>query len=310
LFAICLLLCVFRVSAFPDTTDAGYPLSILAKFTGLPAGFSLDAAFYRKSNGRIYFFSGSQYWRLNDKYVLDQTGAIAAGDAVDAGYPQNIADKWGGVPDDVDAVFQRDNGKIYFFKGGEYYRVTDKYLFDLTADSVDAGYPQAISAKWTGVPDDVDAAFQRTTTAHIYFFKGSEYYRVTDKYIFADDPTTVPDTVDTGYPKDVATNWVGLPATGIDAAFQRGTNQKIYAFWSPDMYARISDKYLFSPVDAYCPPATTTPAPSTCPECETCPTSMPDGGDDDGDEGEQGGGAAAVVNVNFANIFNGMKVSA
>ncbi len=50
-------------------------------------------------------------------------------------------------------------------------------------------------------------------------------------------------TVDDGYPKTIAGNWHGLPASfeqGIDAAFLRESNGKIYMF-KGNQYVRLTD---------------------------------------------------------------------
>ena len=73
----------------------------------------------------------------------------ATEDAVDAGYPKAISENWG-ITGPIDAIFQRTNGKIYIFKGDQYYRVTDKYYVDGAEDKPDAGYPQKIADKFEG----------------------------------------------------------------------------------------------------------------------------------------------------------------
>ena len=102
-----------------------------AGWTGLPASFQqgIDAALWRESNGKIYFFKGSQYVRFSN-----------VGDGVDAGYPKPIAGNWNGLPasftSGIDAALMReDNHKIYFFKGRRYVRYSD------ADNTMDAGYP-------------------------------------------------------------------------------------------------------------------------------------------------------------------------
>ena len=43
--------------------DPGYPQPIAGNWPGLPASFTsgIDAAFWRESNNKIYFFKGNQY---------------------------------------------------------------------------------------------------------------------------------------------------------------------------------------------------------------------------------------------------------
>ena len=150
---------------------------------------------------------------------------------------------WPGLPDEwyggsdgtgtagIDAALMRSsNGRIYLFRGSEYVR------YSSVADGVDAGYPKPIAGNWNGLPasftSGIDAAFMRESNQKIYFFKGNQYARI--------DTTT--STMDAGYPKPIAGNWPGLPASftsGIDAALQRKDNDKIY-FFKGDQYVRFS----------------------------------------------------------------------
>lgn len=98
----------------------------------------IDAAF-RWSNGFVYLFLGSRYYRYNETRH-----------GIDPGYPRPIRDHWNGIPFSIDGVFRYVNGITYFFKGNQYYRFNDSSL------SVDPGYPRPISNFWLGVPDDID----------------------------------------------------------------------------------------------------------------------------------------------------------
>ena len=98
----------------------------------------IDAAF-RWSNGFVYLFLGSRYYRYNETRH-----------GIDPGYPRPIRDHWNGIPSSIDGVFRYVNGITYFFKGNQYYRFNDSSL------SVDPGYPRPISDFWLGVPDDID----------------------------------------------------------------------------------------------------------------------------------------------------------
>jgi hypothetical protein len=242
LFAAALLALVHFSFALPptsykDSPDAGYPQKVTLKW---PVPESYDAIFQR-SNGKIYIFKGAQYWRVLDKYLSDDLTA----DTVDGvSYPKSIKDNWGIDDSNFDSVFQRPNGKIYFFKGDKYWRVSDKYLGDgdtSLADKVDAGYPKLISENWFGVPNSIDSVIQRSNGL-IYFFKGDNYYRIRDKnlYDLADD------RVECGYPKSVTSNF-GVPAgAGLDTGFVRSSSAGyIYLFKGAD-YWRITDKYTLS----------------------------------------------------------------
>jgi hypothetical protein len=176
-----------RYSSVSSGIDAGYPRPIAGNWGGLPASFTsgIDAAFQRESNGKIYFFKGSEYARID-----------AATSAMDAGYPKPIVGNWPGLPSSfttgIDAALQRkDNDKIYFFKGDEYVR------FSAVPDGVDAGYPKPLDPNWGGLPDDfqqgIDAALWRDSNDSVYLFKGKNYVRFTD----------VASGVDSGYPAPI-----------------------------------------------------------------------------------------------------------
>ncbi|EDO40771.1 predicted protein, partial [Nematostella vectensis] len=75
-------------------------------------------------------------------------------------------------------------------------------------NSVDPGYPKAISAYWRGVPSGVEAAFNWYVDGVTYFFKGSQYYRFNDDKV----------RVDPGYPRNISSFWKGIP-NDIDTVF-------------------------------------------------------------------------------------------
>ena len=183
-----------RISRIGGGVDPRYPRTIAGNWKGLPASFQsgLDAAFWRESNGRIYFFKGSQYVRIS---------RVSAG--VDAGYPRPIAGNWPGLPSSftqgIDAALWRPNGKIYFFKGSQYVR------FSNVSRGVDSGYPRPIAGNWPGLPSaftqGIDAALARRDTGHIYFFKGPAYVRY----------SSVSSGIDRGYPRWIDPNWMTFP---------------------------------------------------------------------------------------------------
>ena len=121
-------------------------------------------------------------------------------DRADPGYPKPITQQtWPGMiwTDGIDAAVNWGNGKIYFFKGGQYIR------YDIEDDSADSGFPRSINQQtwpgliWTDGFDDV----VNWGNGKVYFFKGSEYIRY----------DIVNDKADIDYPKKIdGSSWPGL----------------------------------------------------------------------------------------------------
>ncbi|TFD53972.1 hypothetical protein E3T55_04595 [Cryobacterium frigoriphilum] len=183
----------------------------------------LDAGVHTYANNALYQFSGEYYVRYT-------------GFTLDAGYPKKIAGNWPGFPASfqagVDAaLWSGPTNKVYFFKGNQYLRVDPANGW-----AVEAGYPKPIAGNWPGFPASfaagVDVALWSPTTQRIYFFKGNQYLRVDPANGWA---------VEAGYPKPIAGNWPGFPASfaaGIDAASWGEPNQRIY-FFSGTRYVRV-----------------------------------------------------------------------
>jgi len=91
-------------------------------------------------------------------------------------------------------------------------------------------------ANWPGLTEpfyrSVDATLWSETNQKIYFFRGSEYIRIDPNNGWQADP---------GYPKPIAGNWPGFPASfasGIDAALYSASTNKIY-FFDGNQYIRV-----------------------------------------------------------------------
>ena len=136
---------------------------------------------------------------------------------------------WEAFLDRVDAgVYTPANDKLYMFQ--------DKYYVRYSGFVMDDGYPKKITGNWPGLPSDfaagIDAGVWGQPNSRVYLFKGSEYVRIDPAAGWA---------VEAGYPKPIAGNWPGLPATfsaGLDAAVFTPANQKIY-FFKGSEYVRI-----------------------------------------------------------------------
>jgi len=191
-----------------DAVYPGYPQTLDAKhWPGWPSNWnSVDAA-VNWGNGTAFFFRGAEYL----KYDI-------AHDQVVTGYPKPLdAAHWPGWPaawnSGVDAALFWGNGKVYFFKGGEYLR------YDIVADHVDGTYPRLLNSQsWNGWPkgweSGVDVAVN-WSHGRAYFFKKNQYLRyIMSPYPDHVDANQLPQTLD-------AAHWPGWPSgwtTGADAA--------------------------------------------------------------------------------------------
>jgi hypothetical protein len=147
-----------------DRPDPGYPKTINNETWPGLNWKDIDAA-VNWGNGKAYFFKDSEYIRYDMK-----------ADRADPGYPKPINDRtWPGMiwTEGIDAVVNWGDGKVYFFKGGQYIR------YDIKKDRADNGYPKDINNQtfpgmiWTeGFDDAVNWG-----NGKVYFFRGKEYIR-------------------------------------------------------------------------------------------------------------------------------------
>lgn len=187
-----------RYDLAADKVESGWPKTIAGNWNGFPSNFASGInAYLMSTNGKVYFFKGSEYLRYD---ILT--------DKVDAGWPKSISSHWNGFPaafaSGVDAAVMWTGGKAYFFKGNQYLR------YDMTTDSVDAGWPKQISGNWKGFPNSFNNGINGAillNNGKAYFFKGSEYVRY----------DVAADKVDAGWPKSISANWPGLFTSDIDA---------------------------------------------------------------------------------------------
>ncbi|KAK9965095.1 hypothetical protein ABG768_004204 [Culter alburnus] len=141
------------------------PALIKNFWIGLPPGTNkIDAVYERKSDSRIIFFIGSQYWVFKDTVAL-------------SGYPRPLSD-WGMISHDgkevksVEAAFiWAHNGKTYIFSGGEFWRFSEA-----EQRHQDAGYPR-FSSLWKGMPSNPDDIITGEE-GDAYFFKNNSYWVV------------------------------------------------------------------------------------------------------------------------------------
>jgi hypothetical protein len=101
--------------------------------------------------------------------------------------------------------------QAYFIRGGDHVR------YDLNADRTDDGYPQPMTAGWsglggTGFEDGVDAALD-LGSGKVYLFKGGNYLRL-------DQTQNVVD----GEVRSIAENWLGLAEAGFGESIDSAVN--------------------------------------------------------------------------------------
>ncbi|XP_029007051.1 matrix metalloproteinase-19 [Betta splendens] len=113
---------VWRYSRF--LLDHGYPKELKR----IPP--HIDAALYLEKNKKLVFIKGSEHWQWDELKYTDL-----------AIYPKPLSMLFSGVPSSPDAALTWTNGKIFFFKGDDYWRVNGL----LRAEK---GYPLSKRQRW------------------------------------------------------------------------------------------------------------------------------------------------------------------
>ncbi|XP_067890189.1 collagenase 3-like [Heterodontus francisci] len=121
----------------------------------IPAG--IDAAYENLERDFLVVIKGNKYWSINGYEVMP-------------GYPKYIYRF--GLPRSIQkidaAVHIGKTSKTLFFARDQY------WSYDEIKRTMDEGYPRLIADDWPGIPQRVDAAFERH--GYIYFFRGSVQY--------------------------------------------------------------------------------------------------------------------------------------
>ncbi|XP_070828929.1 matrix metalloproteinase-15-like [Chaetodon trifascialis] len=165
--------------------------------------------------GEMFVFKGRWFWRVRRNRVLDN-------------YPMPISVFWIGLPSDIDAAYERHDGKFVFFKD-------DRYWVFREADVL-PGYPQPLHEYGQGVPaHKIDTAIWWEPNGYTYFFSGDRYWRYNEETR----------TTDRDFPKPNS-RWGRIPHSpkgaflSDDAAytyFYKGTN-----YWRFDNRRTEADK--------------------------------------------------------------------
>ncbi|XP_067949426.1 matrix metalloproteinase-14-like [Watersipora subatra] len=137
----------------------GYPKRIDSSWNEVEG--AIDSV-YTTHNGSTFFFKGDRYWEyVNRRFIANGS----------------IADKFVGLPSNIDAIFTwSGNGKTYAIKGSRYYMIQENW-------HVAAGYPKDMSI-WQGLPyARIDAAIGFGGNTRTYFFSGGDYYRFNDRLL-------------------------------------------------------------------------------------------------------------------------------
>ncbi|XP_068168686.1 matrix metalloproteinase-15 [Antennarius striatus] len=111
--------------------------------------------------GEMFVFKGRWFWRVRRNRVLDN-------------YPMEIYVFWDGLPNDIDAAYERHDGKFVFFKD-------DRYWVFREADVL-PGYPQPLREYGQGVPvHKIDTAIWWEPNGFTYLFSGDRYWRYNEE---------------------------------------------------------------------------------------------------------------------------------
>ncbi|KAM4734315.1 matrix metalloproteinase-15-like isoform 2-T2 [Anableps anableps] len=132
--------------------------------------------------GEMFVFKGRWFWRVRRNRVLDN-------------YPMPISVFWNGLPDDIDAAYERHDGKFVFFKD-------DRYWLFREADVL-PGYPQPLYQYGRGIPTHkIDTAIWWEPNEYTYFFSGDRYWRYNEETR----------TTDRDFPKPIS-RWGKIPVS-------------------------------------------------------------------------------------------------
>ncbi|XP_072241477.1 matrix metalloproteinase-15 [Leuresthes tenuis] len=165
--------------------------------------------------GEMFVFKSRWFWRVRRNRVLDN-------------YPMPISVFWIGLPSDIDAAYERHDGKFVFFKD-------DRYWVFREADVL-PGYPQPLYEYGRGLPTHkIDTAIWWEPNGYSYFFTGDRYWSYNEKTR----------TADSNFPQSIS-KWGRIPPSpkgaflsddGAYTYFYKGAN-----YWRFDNRRKEADK--------------------------------------------------------------------
>lgn len=133
--------------------------------------------------GEMFVFKGRWFWRVRRNRVLDN-------------YPMPISHFWRGLPGDIDAAYERHDGRFVFFKGNRFWLFREANL--------EQGYPLELVDYGQDIPyDRIDAAIWWEPSGYTYFFQGDWYWRFNEQSRLADR----------GYPKPISVWGSSVPSS-------------------------------------------------------------------------------------------------
>ena len=162
----------------------------------------LKTAFFYQRDKKLYFFGGpdGKYYYIYEP----KNGKVTSAEL--------ITNKFGKLPDNLDAAFVWNyDEKTYFFKGKYVYR------YNYKTSSIEDGYPKVISREFKGVPNNIDAVFSWDKDGNTYFFK--------DKFLFKYD--TEKKRVANGFPRLINARFPGAPSK-VDAVYFNANDNETY----------------------------------------------------------------------------------
>ncbi|CAN9498700.1 unnamed protein product [Ophioblennius macclurei] len=165
--------------------------------------------------GEMFVFKGRWFWRVRRNRVLEN-------------YPMHISVFWHGLPNDIDAAYERHDGKFVFFKD-------DRYWIFREADVL-PGYPRPLHEYGRGIPaHKIDTAVWWEPNGFTYFFSDDRYWRFNEESR----------TSDRDFPKPLS-RWGQIPPSpkgaflsedGAYTYFYKGAN-----YWRFDNHKTEADR--------------------------------------------------------------------